>query len=75
MSERIEAEAKPLVSPTEHHLLEDLLKCAFHFAVEQPVNDVISTINAVAGDYLPKLNITGIQDLPKKPVNYIKAEN
>ena len=78
MTEIVENEAKSFVSPTstsENHLLEDFLKGALHAAVEQPVNEIISGINALAGDCLPKLNITGIQDIPHKPVNYIKAKN
>ena len=52
---------------------ERMLKEAFNEMVEQPINSLIRGYNYLSGDNLPKLNISGLEDKPAKPVKYIKA--
>lgn len=62
-----------MLGPSGERLLAEFVKETFNETVEKPYNLMIKGINYFTGENLPKLNITGIEDRPPKPVKFIKA--
>lgn len=64
---------------TASELLTDfavwLAKDTLNQAVEDPINGLIRLYNYGTGSNLPTLDITGMNDKPKGPLNYIKADS